>query len=604
MNRHLIKTIIAISALSFCIVSCDGNRLEKEITNVENGLLPMIIIQGEPSYNILERMKYYNVPGISIAIINDYKITWTKYYGVSDAETQKPVNENTIFNIGSLSKGVSSLGILSLVEEGKIDLDKDINLQLRDWKYPENEFTKDHKPTPRLLLNHSGGACHSWGYAYTLENIPSLLQILNGESPSQSTPVIIDRVPRTEFLYSNPGYTIMEQLATEVEDESFSKIITDKVLIPLHMTKSFFADPISTEMLKVASSAHNDSGKNFPIKQYCLGTLAPGGLWTTAEDYAKYVIELQKSYHGNSNKIISQELTEEMLKPHVSLQYGLGVFMRYINDETYFGHMGDTRGFFAGYISHLTDGYGVVILTNAKGGAQLVLEIMKSVAKEYAWEGYLKAKKEIIKLDESEINAITGKYMDGSDGALKIFSQDNKLYLRTTTEYELFPIGNKEFVVKDLDGSLKLTNNEEGELILKYELSDNLGRFLNNHDCKKVADDFKTPMELLMDGQFEEARKIYLKIYNKNPKDFAVSENRLNRLAYEFMNTSKYDQAIETLLTGILIYNNSANLYDSLGEAYALKGNKKNAIKSYKKSLELNPENQNAKKMLEKLLNS
>ena len=116
---------------------------EDLISQIENGLFPMTMIESEPTYNIEERMLFYKVPGVSITVINDYKSVWTKHYGVMDSELNNPVTDETLFNVGSLSKGVASLTVLSLVKDNKIELDEDVNVQLKSWKITENKFTND-----------------------------------------------------------------------------------------------------------------------------------------------------------------------------------------------------------------------------------------------------------------------------------------------------------------------------------------------------------------------------------------------------------------------------------------------------------------------------
>jgi CubicO group peptidase (beta-lactamase class C family) len=91
------------------------------------------------------------------------------------------------------------------------------------------------------------------------------------------------------------------------------------------MKQTTFKQPLPETLLSNASAGHNQNGSVFPFKRYYFPNMAAGGLWTTTKDYAKFVIELQKSFLGESNKIISQTLTKEMLSPHVSKQYGLGV---------------------------------------------------------------------------------------------------------------------------------------------------------------------------------------------------------------------------------------------------------------------------------------
>ena len=209
MDAHKISsTLIILLIFSLYSSSIVCQTHDSLITEVENGLLPYVLIKGEPSFNLNDRMEYYKVPGISIAVIKDFQVEWSKQYGVLDSEIKNKVTEETIFNIGSLSKGVTALTVLSLVEEGKIDLDNNINDQLISWKIPENNFTELGTVTPLLLLNHSGGAIFMPGVVYSSENFPTNLQILKGEPPSKTKPVVIDKVPGTEFQYSNAGYSI------------------------------------------------------------------------------------------------------------------------------------------------------------------------------------------------------------------------------------------------------------------------------------------------------------------------------------------------------------------------------------------------------------
>ena len=180
---------------------------EDEIAAVESHLQSTNIIRGEAPYTLAERMAHYHVPGLSIAVIEDFELRWVRHYGLANAETGAPVDDETLFCVGSMSKGVTSAGVLSLVRDGLIDLDGDVNPQLSRWQLPENEFTAQAAVTPRLLMNHTGGAPFSPGATYSDEDFPSVLDILRGEAPARTAPVVIDRVPGTEFMYSNSGFS-------------------------------------------------------------------------------------------------------------------------------------------------------------------------------------------------------------------------------------------------------------------------------------------------------------------------------------------------------------------------------------------------------------
>ena len=573
------------------------------ISQIENGLLPMTMIKGEPTYNIEERMQLYKVPGVSITVINDYKSVWTKHYGVMDSEIKSPVTDETLFNVGSLSKGVASLTVLSLVKDNKIELDEDVNVQLKSWKITENKFTKITKPTPRMLMNHSGGAMHHFSINYLRDNFPTIAQLLNGEPPAQERPTIIDRVPGTEFLYSNPGFAILQQLVIDREEKPFHKIAKEKVFDLLEMDHTTFEQPLSLELERFACSGHRPTGKPIDVKRYYYPNAAAGGLWTTTYDYAKFVVEVQKSYYNKSNKIISQKLTQEMISPGISKQYGLGVFMRDKDGEKYFGHMGDNAGFFAGYVSHTTDGYGVIVFTNSQNGAQLIREITKSVAKAYEWKGYLPEEYQLVAIDNDTQNKFVGRYKAGSDEVVEVIKTNGELFIKSFKDDMLYHIGNNEFVMKSRMGSISFIMNVSGEFDeIKYQFTDELGRFLyDEKTCPRIGNEEKIPRELLDEERVEEAINAYRNIFSENKNDPYLEENRLNMMGYQYMYRKMFNQSIAILLLNTEFYPESPNCYDSLGEAYMNSGNKELAIQNYKKVLELNPESQNAKDKLEKL---
>ena len=605
--QKIISPQFVLAVILFTAIFLTNNFSQSNdslILQVEDGLLPYVLIEGQSSFNLKDRMEYYKVPGVSITVIKDYKIDWTKHYGVMDSEVQNPVTDETLFNVGSLSKGVAALTALRLVQEGKIDLDKDINEQLISWKIPENEFTKQGTVTPLLLMNHSGGAMFSPGVAYLADNFPTNLQILNGENPSQTKAVVIDKIPGTEYQYSNAGYSILQQLMVDVEKKSFPEITKERIFKPLNMDNTTFEQPLPDNLIKIASAGHQGNGAPLFAKRYFFPHMAAGGLWTTTYDYAKYIIELQKSYLGKSNHIISRELAKKMLSPHVSKQYGLGVFMREMYGEiNYFGHLGDSRGFFAGFVSHLTDGYGAVVFTNGQNGANLIREITNGIAKTYGWEKYLPKEYKIVSIDEDMVNKYCGRYSLGSDDYFELREEGNKLFTNKFDNAQLFHIGDGKFVIKSRLGYLQFSfDSTQSVSSALYYFSDELGRFFNEPiACDKMNPGEKVPIELLEEGQVENALNLYRKIKLESPSDFNVSENRFNNLGYNYLGKGMLNEAIIILKLNVELYPESANVYDSLGEAFMKNGDDEQAITNYNKSLELNPNNANAVEKLKEL---
>lgn len=129
-------------------------------------------------------MAYYKVPGLSIALVDQGELAWAKGYGVMEAGKEKEVTTETIFQAASISKPVSAMVALHLVEAGLLDLDADVNEVLRSWKVPKSKHTQVHKVTLRGLLSHTAGMTVRGFLGYRSDaQLPILQQILNGAPP-------------------------------------------------------------------------------------------------------------------------------------------------------------------------------------------------------------------------------------------------------------------------------------------------------------------------------------------------------------------------------------------------------------------------------------
>ncbi len=234
----------------------------ERIQRVENGLLPAVMIKGQTTaMKLADRMAHYKVPGLSVAVINDGKIEWARGYGVVEKDGDKSVTADTLFLAGSISKPVAALAALRLVEQGKLNLDEDVNLKLKTWKVPENEFTKDKKVTLRGLLSHSAGlTVHGFpGYAVDAP-MPTLVQILNGEKPANTPAIRVDIEPGSRWRYSGGGYTVMQQLLMDVTGKSFPELTRELVFAPAGMRQSTYENPLPKSLEASAATAHGPSG--------------------------------------------------------------------------------------------------------------------------------------------------------------------------------------------------------------------------------------------------------------------------------------------------------------------------------------------------------
>ena len=595
MKAAICKLLLLINLFPF--VALGQTNTDAQIKRVEQGLLPAVLIKGDPSWTIEERMKQWKVPGLSIAVVKDFKVEWARSYGVKDIETKEPVTTETLFQAGSISKPVAAMVALKRVQEGKIALDENINDKLQTWKLPDNEFTAKKKVTLANLLSHTGGlTVHGFpGYAVG-ERIPTLPQVLDGTEPANTAAVRVDMEPGTKFRYSGGGTTIAQLAIMDIEKKPYPQIAKETVLGPLNMTNSTYSQPLPDDWRKKTASGHRANGSLVEGKIHVYPEMAAAGLWTTPTDLAKFAIEVQLSYAGRSNKVLPKEMIEKMVTPFME-DVALGFFIDKRGNSVYFGHDGADEGFRALLMMHREKGYGAVIMANSDNG-QILGEVLRSVARAYAWDEYLPPVNEIISLDAAKLDEYTGRFQVNPDRILTIVREEAKLVVRPTADakFELLPVADGTFIRRDQN--IKYTFVKGANGVSELKLTPARGTVAT---APKVSADKLIPFELLNSGKIDEALDAYRQIKKDQPENAAVSEARFNGLGYGFLRAKKLHEAIAYFKLNAELYPNSWNVYDSLAEAYMTNGEKELAIANYKKSLELNPKNNNAVEMLKKL---
>lgn len=460
----------------------NDERLAARIERIENGLTPSLRIKDGPVWNIRDRMEQLNVPGLAVAVFNNYEIEWIRAYGVTDAASKAPVNEETLFQAASISKPVAAMVALHFVEKGLLDLDGDVNGKLRSWKVPENEFTRDEKVTIRRILSHTAGLTVSGFRGYGEgEPVPNILQVLDGEEPCNNDPIRVDVVPGSTYRYSGGGYTVLQLLIEDVTGRSLHELTHELVFEPLGMDHSSFQKPLPEALLAKTSSGHRPDGSPFRGHWYLDKGSTCCGLWTTPADLARFAIEIQKSLRGESNKVLTAETAGLMVTPQHPSPVGLGLFVQRRNGTAYFMHTGGNAGFRCILAASEKGGYGVAVMTNSDNGNVLYTELLRSIAFEYRWKDYM------------------------------------------PQEYE----------------------------------------------------------------SIDDALAAFRKLKKDSPNDPDVSEGNLNRTGYEMLQAHEYETAIAIFQLNMEFYPTSANVYDSLAEAYMTAGNKEKAVGLYRKALEM-----------------
>lgn len=574
--------------------------IDKEIYSVENGLRAAVRFDGDPKWNIKERMDFYGVPGVSVAVIKDYKIHWVKHYGVTDRETNQPVNDQTLFQAGSISKPVAAYGALKLVEQNKLSLDKPANQFLKGWQIPENDLTRKTPVALKHLLNHSAGlTVHGfWGYSQGLP-VPSVIQVLNGEKPANSAAVIVDLAPETQMRYSGGGYTVMQKMVSDVSGTDFPTALNKLVIDPIGMKQSTYEQPLPKEKLKFAAAGYLPNKKPVAGKRHVYPEMAAAGLWTTAEDLAKFAIDVQLGVKADKSQVLSRKMANKMLTPWVSGNVGLGFFIDTKKHGAYFGHGGWDEGFSADLIAHKSKGYGVAIMTNSNHPA-FIEELKNAVASTYQWQEYIQPDFTSLDISESELQRISGRYFFNPDMLFTISKQDGKVMMSYLdgNEMEIHRIGDNQYVRREQNRKFSFVKNSSSQQIeLVFDMGN--GEKVARRQLKKGE---VIPFEAVVNGELKKAQEQYKALFEEQPAMKEQVEWNLLNLAESLADKQQFEQTRLILELNTRMFENSVISWEKLGLLHATMSNKKLAIKNYQKALTIQPENKPAREALKRLM--
>ena len=387
-----------ITGVSVSLLLCLETPLEAQISAV-SAQAAIELAQTQPGEDglgtstVAELMEEFGVPGVSVAVIQDFKIHWAKAYGVADVETGQLVDIETMFQAASISKPVAAMGVLRAVQDGLFSLDDDINDILDSWTLDGREFTRNRPVTPRTLTSHTSGLGDGFGFpGYDPEQpLPTTVQILEGHELSNVGSVFMEREPLTFYEYSGGGVTVMELALSDVRRRPFVDVLQEGVLAPIGMTRSSYAQPISPEHNQNAARAHDNNGDSRGPKWHVYPEHAAAGLWTTPTDLARLIIEVQRSASGESNRVLSQSMIQEMLNPVGVGPFAVGFTVSKIGEGWYFSHGGSNWGFRALMLAHKVKGYGLVVMTNADQGSTVINEISRRIQYTYNWDSVASA---------------------------------------------------------------------------------------------------------------------------------------------------------------------------------------------------------------------
>jgi CubicO group peptidase (beta-lactamase class C family) len=333
-----------------------------------------------------EAMIYYEVPAVSMAVIDQGQIAWERAYTIDQSLA---VSTETLFQAASISKAVTALAALVLVQRGQLHLDEDVNTYLKTWHVPANTFTANQKVTLRHILSHTSGLTVAGFPGYAVGSaLPSLLQVLDGQPPANTPPIRVTSMPGTQYFYSGGGYVVLQQLMMDVTAQDFPELMNALALTPLNMRRSVFASSLPQDLRDHAIPAFLSQGQPIPGGWHHYPELAAAALWSTPRDLALFVIGVMDALLAKKEAILTPAMAQAMLTKQTNTGFGLGVVIDGDGRQLNFRKEGHNLGYHCWMIGFPYTGQGAVVMANSESGLPLVIAALQAIAKAHEWPSY------------------------------------------------------------------------------------------------------------------------------------------------------------------------------------------------------------------------
>ena len=408
-----------------------------------------------------EALKAWKVPGIGLAIVRNDSVIYAKGYGVRDAKTRTPVDEQTVFAIGSSSKAFTAAAVAMLVDEKKVELDAPVTKYLPWFQLADPYATREM--TVRDLLSHRSGLARGelawYGSGFDRDEIVRRVRFLQ---PTWSF--------RSQFGYQNIMYIAAGQVVAKVSGMNWDDFITQRLLKPLGMTSSSTTIRGLEQRTNLASPHAEVDSAIVPVRWRNIDNAGPAGsINSNVVDMAQWVrMQLAGGQYAGKS-IITRRQVDEMHAPHTIIRidsaarannpdthfssYGLGWFLEDYRGRAVIHHGGNVDGFTALVGMMPEEKFGVVLLTNMNGTGlptPLLRRIfdmqLKATARDWAGEGIKRMEQQRARALEAQrraggapkpsggkpslaLSEYTGTFADSLHGDMVVTERDGKLQL-------------------------------------------------------------------------------------------------------------------------------------------------------------------------------
>ncbi|WP_158860199.1 serine hydrolase domain-containing protein [Lunatibacter salilacus] len=374
---HLFILSLSVLFFSSCLKKAEKNsEVFQSQYHLEDGDQKTVDFIKTLETNVPALLKKNRILGAVVAVIHQGQPVWYGAFGYADAENNNPMKLDNICRVESISKSVTTWGVLKLVQEGMIDLDVPVITYLKNWSFPPSKYHTE-KITVRHLLAHSSGLkLGTIGMRYLPE----------GERPSLHSTLTKDAIlfqePGKSFSYSNVGFNLLELLIEEVSGKDFGTYMREVVFNPLGMIDSEFGWSARFE----SRVPNGYDLENHSIPPYIYPDRAAGGMFATIGDLTTFAVAGMPDFSDSGRKILHEDMILRMYQVQAPISgvysiafpsYGLGHFLEDLsNGRRAVSHGGQGSGWMTHFHSIPESGDAIIILTNSQRSWPFFAEIL------------------------------------------------------------------------------------------------------------------------------------------------------------------------------------------------------------------------------------
>ncbi len=318
-----------------------------------------------------QHIAHRTVPGLSIAVVYDQELVWSKGYGFSDLESETPATPDTVYRIGSITKLFTSTAILQLRDQGKLRLDDPVSLHL-PWFRVRNPFPDAPEITIRHLLTHTAGLSREADFPYWTDHIFPTREELAEAVLKQE----VINPPETTYHYSNLGMSLLGEVVTEVSGLPWADYVQEKILNPLGMENSS-TDPAEDLQHRLATAymLEGADGERRVMEYYLSGAISPAAsIVSTVEDLGRFASLQFRGGPAGGDQILKGSTLREMQRVQwvydsFSGGRGLGFAVTRRNGKDFVGHGGSIGGNVTNLLMVPDEKIAVIVAINADDGS-------------------------------------------------------------------------------------------------------------------------------------------------------------------------------------------------------------------------------------------